>query len=173
MNRMIFRVLRADEEVEDGIQAKKPEATYRLSSFIRNGTRMKGSQFIATTTDFVTALRWANEDIEKRNVPLEKVRISVINMEMLSNCEILDMSSRESGMAVFASREDEQKVSSDYHDIALNYTVKSCEIDIVGTILPEAFRVFYLADVKKAMEYCIDYSVRDGVVNYLMKGEGE
>jgi predicted P-loop ATPase/GTPase len=148
-------VLRVDEDVDNGIQAKNPNAGFRLSSFIRTGTRMRnGSQFIATTASFATAFRWAVEDVEKRNVPLEKVRIAVIDIDALSNCEcqILDMSTRDAGTEVFASRSDERMVSKKYQDIALNFTVKSCEVDIVGIIPTDTFRIYYLSDFKAAVE---------------------
>ena len=170
--KVIFRVLRADEKIEYGITAKDPNKKMRLSVFIRMGTKLKkGSQFIATTTDFATAYNWANEDVTKRNVPLEKVRIAIIDASMLDDCEVLDMSTRESGEAVLKSRADEVNTSEDYCRIALNYSVASNEIDIVGTIRPEAFTVHYLADIRTAMDKLVHQPIPGGIVQYLKGGK--
>ena len=155
----LFRVLRSEtkkhpaENVEDGIKAKRPEDKTRLSTFVRQGTRMRGTQFIATTTDLSVAINWARKDMaENPELSESDVRIAIIDVAKLTDCEVLDMSTRESGQAVLASREDE-KASKEYIDITLNFSTGSREVDIVGTIRPDAFKVYTAEDINKAMRY--------------------
>ena len=169
--RYIFRVLRADEEIKHGIVAKNPESNMQLSKFIRFGSRKSiKSQFIATTTNFATAYNWANEDVTKRNIPLEEVRIAIIDATMLDDCEIFDMSTRESGERVFSQRSDEPyDIHGKYIDITLKYSTHSSEVDIVGTIRRDAFTVFGLAEIRTAMNTLLKRPIPGGVVSYLME----
>jgi hypothetical protein len=58
--RIVYRVIRADENPEIGLFAKDPSATYTVEGHILNGSRPGwASQYISTTADLDMAQSWA------------------------------------------------------------------------------------------------------------------
>ncbi|SHJ74063.1 RHS repeat-associated core domain-containing protein, partial [Anaerocolumna jejuensis DSM 15929] len=56
----VFRNLRPDEIISEGLSARVPGRGMSVAGHIMNGTKHNGSQFISTTTDINVAMKWNN-----------------------------------------------------------------------------------------------------------------
>ena len=78
---ILYRVLRPEENVAEGIVAKDPEATYSAAAHVSSGTRLK-TQYISTTKSLKVAMKYAKED---------KLRVIKIDLSKVKNTKIIDL----------------------------------------------------------------------------------
>jgi len=119
-SRPVYRVVRADEDLAQGLTAKDPTAQYTLEGHILNGSKSWfRSQFISTTTDFAYASGHAiRNNLRLVQIDLDKV---VGKAYDLSTSEGRDLYLRGT--------------------TAKNYAKRASEITVEGYIPPDAVNV--------------------------------
>ena len=140
----VFRVLREDENITDGIIAKNIYKSVKLADFHRLGTSGKiqsSSQFIATTNSFAVAYEWAKKG---------KQRIAVIRLS--EDSEYYDCSSEEKAVnnyreSKYAGSDISEKPG--YYKICANYAQASKEVDVVMNINRSDFVVYEYHEIRK------------------------
>ena len=119
----VYRTLRDDESIVDGLVAKNPDRGMTMSGHISSGSRNNGSQFISTTTEINVAKKWASKDGK---------RVVSINLEMLpSNTKVYDVST-DIGRAKYLSGATANRLAK-----------SSSEVLIEGYIPAEALELLF------------------------------
>lgn len=79
---IVYRVIRPEEDVSQGLIAKNPNAHYTPEGHVLNGSRPGfKSQYISTTTDLNIARTWADKTGNRIvEIDLTKVESNVINL---------------------------------------------------------------------------------------------
>jgi len=113
--RIVYRVIRPDENPALGLFAKNPSATYSVQAFVLRGRYLQ-TQYIATTRDINAARRYS------RLSGNPVVAVDVLGLEASS---IIDLSS-ELGRSSYLTRRD-----------AINFARKSGEVLILRQIPPQ------------------------------------
>jgi RHS repeat-associated protein len=95
----VWRNLRPDEVVSDGLSAKLPGRNMSIAGHLMNGSRHNGAQFISTTTD--------PKVIEKWNEPGQRIVMfdtDDVIPDVLGNKNIIDISTPEKARAAGLKR---------------------------------------------------------------------
>ena len=95
----VWRNLRPDEVVSDGLSAKLPGRNMSIAGHLMNGSRHNGAQFISTTTD--------PKVIEKWNEPGQRIVMfdtDDVIPDVLGNKNIIDVSTPEKARAAGLKR---------------------------------------------------------------------
>ena len=95
----VWRNLRPDEVVSDGLSAKLPGRNMSIAGHLMNGSRYNGAQFISTTTD--------PKVIEKWNEPGQRIVMfdtDDVIPDVLGNKNIIDVSTPEKARAAGLKR---------------------------------------------------------------------
>ena len=163
MANIVFRILREDENVENGICAKNPNANKLLADFLANGRNGK-SQFIATSTDLFYLLERATKD--------NCTRIAAINLERLHDCKIYDVSSVEKAILEMKNFPGETNTKQEgYYRKASWYASKAKEIDIVGVIPKSAYLLIEVEELKDMIyrfsKATLSDSKHKGIINLI------
>ncbi|SIP72418.1 Complete genome; segment 11/17 [Xenorhabdus innexi] len=119
---VVYRNLRPDEKMEDGLSAKNPGRDMSPAGHVRNGSNpsFKGSQYISTTTDL--------DVIMKYRAPGQitvKFDTKDVVPDIKGNHSIVDVST------------PEKAASAGLKGPAANYAVSSKEILVEGRICPD------------------------------------
>ncbi|MCI1477821.1 MAG: DUF6531 domain-containing protein [Clostridium beijerinckii] len=121
----VYRTIRPDEVIENGLYAKNPDANYTLTGHVNLNSRPGyASQFISTTTDF--------EGVAKDYADKYGYRVVKIDLNKLSSeAEIYDLST-EAGRNTYLKGFQ-----------AKNFASASKEVDIKGHIPKDAITLHY------------------------------
>ncbi len=121
----VYRTIRPDEVIENGLYAKNPDANYTLTGHVNLNSRPGyASQFISTTTDF--------EGVAKDYADKYGYKVVKIDLNKLSNkAEIFDLST-EAGRNTYLKGFQ-----------AKNFASASKEVDIKGYIPKDAITLHY------------------------------
>ena len=166
MDNILFRTLRNDESVENGITAKNPSAKTRLSVFLRSGSRME-TEWVATTKSLNgVAIPYAKNNGNQR--------IAVIDMERLpEEVVIADVSERETSPKLIAEWPGERLPESNkYIKQAADYGASSMEVDLVGFIPKSAYFVMTMDEYNAYMSVCMSNPnaiPKGGIIGFLLK----
>ncbi|PKU49739.1 RHS repeat domain-containing protein, partial [Lysinibacillus fusiformis] len=107
---VVYRNLRPDEKISNGLTAKNPGRGMKPSGHVMNGSspNFKGSQFISTTTDIDVARKW-----NKEGQTIVKFDTDDVVKDSAGNKNIIDVSTPEKAKAEgFKGRPDNYAVSS-------------------------------------------------------------
>ena len=121
----LYRTIRSDEVIENGLAAKNPDAEYSLTGHvISNGKEGYASQYISTTKDF--------DNVAKPYADATGNRVVRIDVDQLpDDIEIYDVSTRENAEKLLNGPR------------AQNYATASAEVDIQGYIPADAIELYY------------------------------
>ncbi|CDH34801.1 RHS repeat-associated core domain-containing protein [Xenorhabdus bovienii] len=119
---IVYRNLRPDEKIENGLSAKNPGRDMSPAGHVRNGSNpsFKGSQYISTTTDLDVITKYR----EPGQITVKFDTKDVIP-DIKGNHSIIDVST------------PEKAASTGLKGPAANYAVSSKEILIEGRICPD------------------------------------
>lgn len=128
----LFRVLRSDEDITNGIRAKRPKSTYSVETHVGKGSYMRhGTKFISTTATFEAAERFAKKGY--RYTPGSRTIVRINTSILLQRVKYIDLT-------------DEDILCEEIHrenDRARNFARCFEEVLIVGYIPGECIDATY------------------------------
>ncbi|MCP9266874.1 DUF6531 domain-containing protein [Xenorhabdus sp. XENO-1] len=119
---IVYRNLRPDEKIDDGLSAKNPGRDMSPAGHVRNGSNdnFKGSQYISTTTDLNVITKYREPD----QITVKFDTKDVIP-DIKGNLSIIDVST------------PEKAANAGLKGPAANYAVSSKEILVEGRVCPD------------------------------------